>query len=267
VTLLTIYMTLALAGALLAAWRQPVMPRRWPLLVIAAVPQLSTILGIHIPGGFVLSVAALAAWCLSNHRLAGVRLVALGVAMNLFVMAFHGGLMPIQADILASLGVDATPGTILIGSKDIVVADSPLWFLSDWLVLVMPLVTIVASPGDLVAVGGVIRWLVFSRRLEREQLSMVPLQTTPLTSLQQQPLLPGPSSRPALTRLAVLAAANPTIAENLLRDPVDAACSHPHYALLLDAHDRATLNDIRSRATTVSEFLAGLADVVDGRQA
>jgi hypothetical protein len=50
----------------------------------------------------------------------------------------------------------------------------------------------------------------------------------------------------------------------LLRDPLDAAGAHPHYALLLDARDRATLADIRTRARTVGEFLADLADVVDG---
>jgi hypothetical protein len=77
-------------------------------------------------------------------------------------------------------------------------------------------------------------------------------------------LLPGQSARPALTRLALLAAANPAVAEHLLRDPLDAAAAHPHYALPLDARDRATLADIRERARTVGEFLSDLADVVDG---
>jgi hypothetical protein len=77
-------------------------------------------------------------------------------------------------------------------------------------------------------------------------------------------LLPGQSARPALTRLALLAAANPTVAESLLHDPLDSAAEHPHFALLLDARDRATLADIRSRARTTGEFLSDLADVVDG---
>jgi hypothetical protein len=77
-------------------------------------------------------------------------------------------------------------------------------------------------------------------------------------------LLPGQSARPALTRLALLAAANPTVAESLLSDPLDAAAAHPHFSLLLDARDRATLADIRSRAHTVGEFLSDLADIVDG---
>jgi hypothetical protein len=77
-------------------------------------------------------------------------------------------------------------------------------------------------------------------------------------------LLPGQSARPALTRLALLAAANPTVAESLLHDPLDAAAAHPHFALLLDARDCATLADIRSRVRTAGEFLSDLADVVDG---
>jgi hypothetical protein len=77
-------------------------------------------------------------------------------------------------------------------------------------------------------------------------------------------LLPGRSSRPALTRLAFLAAASPAVAESLLHDPVGAAAAHPHYAVCLDAHDRATLDDIRAGVRTVSEFLSRLADIVDG---
>ncbi|HET9222336.1 MAG TPA: hypothetical protein VFO07_07525 [Roseiflexaceae bacterium] len=77
-------------------------------------------------------------------------------------------------------------------------------------------------------------------------------------------LLPGQSARPALTRLALLAAANPAVAENLLHDPLDPAAAHPHFALSLDARDYATLADIRSHARTVGEFLSNLADVVDG---
>ncbi|GAB4110776.1 MAG: hypothetical protein Fur005_00750 [Roseiflexaceae bacterium] len=86
-----------------------------------------------------------------------------------------------------------------------------------------------------------------------------------LSAIQPQ-LLPGHSSRPTLTRLVLLVAANPAVADSLLRDPIDRlASSHPHYMLNFDAHDRATLADIRQHAQTVPEFLNALADVVDGR--
>lgn len=77
-------------------------------------------------------------------------------------------------------------------------------------------------------------------------------------------LIPGQSARPVLTRLALLAAANPLVAESLMRDSLDAAAMHPHYAFTLDARDRATLDAIRERANTVGEFLSDLADIVDG---
>jgi hypothetical protein len=93
---------------------------------------------------------------------------------------------------------------------------------------------------------------------------MIAFRADPALLDQQMRLLPGQSARPVLTRLALLVAANPAVAESLLRDPFDAAAAHPHYALPLDARDRATLTDIRARARTVGEFLADLADVVDG---
>ena len=58
-TVLTLYLSCALAGGALALWRPPQMPRYWLLLSIAAVPQLGSLLGIWIPGMFLVSVAAL----------------------------------------------------------------------------------------------------------------------------------------------------------------------------------------------------------------
>jgi hypothetical protein len=77
--------------------------------------------------------------------------------------------------------------------------------------------------------------------------------------------LPGLSRRPALTHLAVLTAADPRIAERLLRgDAIDTAIRHPHYSVVLDEHDRADVAAVRERSRTVDEFLAGLARIVDG---
>jgi hypothetical protein len=65
--------------------------------------------------------------------------------------------------------------------------------------------------------------------------------------------------------LGLLVLADRGIAERLLRgEPIDTAIAHPHYPLLLDDSDRATLLDIRARAATVDELLANLAEVADG---
>lgn len=87
------------------------------------------------------------------------------------------------------------------------------------------------------------------------------------SSLNERGVLPfvRQSRRPALTYLVLLAAADPNIAERLLRgESLDGAIEHPHYAISLDARDRAALVDIRARTSTVSDFLSRLADVADG---
>lgn len=74
----------------------------------------------------------------------------------------------------------------------------------------------------------------------------------------------GQSSRPALTQLVLLAAANPTIVERLLNgEPPDAALEHPQYIVPLDARDRATLTDICAQVSTVHEFLVSVAAAAD----
>jgi len=266
-TVLMLYLCCALVGAALAFWRPPHMPRYWPLLAIAAVPQLGSLASIWIPGMFLVSVTAIFIWCLCNRAIAGVPAVAVGAIMNLLVMAFHGGAMPIHAETLARIGHIFAPGTLLMGSKDVVVQSAVLWLLSDWLVLPAGATTYVASPGDVVVIVGVIWWLLFSHPREERDQPMLTFRATAAPVEQRARLIPGQSARPALTRLALLAAANPTVAESLLRDPFDAAAAHPHFALALDARDRATLADIRARAHTVGEFLADLADVVDGAAA
>ena len=71
--------------------------------------------------------------------------------------------------------------------------------------------------------------------------------------------------RPALMYLGLMVLADRGIAERLLRgDPIDSAITHPHYHVLLDDADRATLSDIRERAVTVDELLNNLAEVADG---
>ena len=81
-TILTLYVCCSLAGAALALWRPPQMPRYWLLLAIAAVPQLGSLLGIWIPGMFLVSVTAIFIWCLCNRALAGIPVVAAGVIIG-----------------------------------------------------------------------------------------------------------------------------------------------------------------------------------------
>jgi hypothetical protein len=82
--------------------------------------------------------------------------------LNLLVMAFYGGAMPVRADALAAAGYAAPPGSVVLGSKDIVVQSTPLTLLSDWMVLAYGARTLIVSPGDLVALAGILYWLLCS---------------------------------------------------------------------------------------------------------
>jgi hypothetical protein len=166
-------LTLSVIGALLsgvmAFWRRPQMPRYWPLLAVAVVPQVGNLVGIRIPGMFFVAIAVIGIWCAYNCDIAGTAVVAVGIGLNLLVMGFHGGSMPIRTDILATLGQVAAPGTILVGSKDVVIDTSALWLLSDWIILALGGRKVVVSPGDLIIVAGVAWWLLFSHKPEKDQ--------------------------------------------------------------------------------------------------
>ena len=262
--LFAVYLVCALVGAWIAFWRAPEWPRYNLLLAIAAVPQIGHVLGIRISEMFVISVVAMTLWCLCNYRIAGVPMVAVGAAFNALAMTWHSGAMPVRADILAELGYHFDPGVLVEGSKDVVVHHSPLWLLSDWIVISIGTFILIISPGDILVAGGVVMWLLFSRTaaLERES-SMLACHSASHAETRKN-LIPGHSTRPALTRLALLAAADPALAERLLHDPFDVANAHPHYHVTLDANDRATLAAIRARSRTVGEFLGELAAEVDG---
>ena len=168
--MLTLSMIGALLSGALAFWRRPRMPRYWPLLAVAIVPQVGNLVGIRIPGMFFVAIAVIGIWCAYNRDIVGTTVVAVGIGLNLLVMGFHGGSMPIRADILLRVfGVVAVPGTVLVGSKDVVIDTSALWLLSDWIILALGSKKVVVSPGDLIIIAGVAWWLLFSHKPEKDQ--------------------------------------------------------------------------------------------------
>jgi len=85
-----------------------------------------------------------------------------------------------------------------------------------------------------------------------------------MSSLPERCPPPPPAPRrTALTALALLVAANPAVAAQLLRDPLGAATAHPHYPIQLDEDDCRLLTSIQRRAGSVHEFLDQLADAID----
>jgi Family of unknown function (DUF5317) len=157
------------AAAGLALWRSPQLPRAWPLLAIALTPLMASILNLRVFGMFFVSMGAIALWCFWNRGIAGVPILAIGVGLNLLAMAAHGGSMPIYADLLAPFGEVVAPGTILRGSKDIAVVSSPLWMLSDWIVLPYGRYALIVSLGDLLVLIGIVWWLLYSHDSRKDK--------------------------------------------------------------------------------------------------
>lgn len=170
--LLIIYTSLACMAALIAFWKQPVLPRAWPLLAIAALPQLISMLGIRGLILFSITTIALGLWCWLNRSLSGVWLVSIGIALNLLVMGLHGGAMPIHSDSLRALGHTVSEGTVLLGSKDLVVDAGLLRYLGDWIVVDWTPIAFVASPGDILILLGIVQWL-FSQAVRAHSISQL----------------------------------------------------------------------------------------------
>jgi hypothetical protein len=187
-TMLTLSIFGALLSGALAFWRRPQMPRFWLLLAVALVPQVGNLVGIRIPGMFFVAIAVVGIWCIYNRDIPGTAVVAVGIGLNLLVMGFHGGSMPVRADVLRLVGVVAAPGTILVGSKDVVIDTSALWLLSDWIILPLGATKVIVSLGDLIIVAGVAWWLLFSHRPEKDQVHADIIDQTGLARTAHAPV-------------------------------------------------------------------------------
>ncbi len=192
-----------------------------------------------------LSVMALVIWCYRNCGMVGLPAVALGIAMNMLPMARRSDAEPYC--------YAGAPGLAGAARRD-----------TGWPIgMAVPIGASVlgAQPRRLWgAIWGFV-WILVDNSPERVYSMR---NTRPIEHEVCAQLIPGQSARPVLTRLALLAAANPAVAESLLRNTLDTGAVHPHYAFVLDARDQAILEAVRSQSSTVGEFLSGLADAVDG---
>ncbi len=130
------------------------------LLGLAFVLQAALVAGLQ--PALLLTVAT--ALCIGifgyrNRGQPGIALAAGGALLNFLVMIAAGGLMPVQADVVAQLGdIAITEGGRLPGTKSVV--GLPHWesltFLSDWLLLPDGAGRLAAwSIGDLVLLSGI----------------------------------------------------------------------------------------------------------------
>jgi hypothetical protein len=164
-----------LAGLLTGGSLQNLVARRlrWPLVVIAAFAVKELL--IHTPLGstdaapaiFTASLVLLIAWTLWHwHELPGIGLVALGMTMNLVVVALNGGHMPVVAA-AAHLGPAQLQQTGVWAQYSLIGPDTRLTWLSDLVLFPDPLGRLFPqaySPGDIVGTVGLTLVLFLATR-------------------------------------------------------------------------------------------------------
>lgn len=173
------------AGLLLARlqkrpWTVPPLHKPW-LAIIAFIPQL---LISYLPVtraqvsdelaavGLIVSLVLLLGFCWFNRRLSGVWLLAVGLVLNLLVMALNGGFMPISPQVASRLVPPDTQAALAalasgsrFGAKDVLLLPSQthLVWLSDLLLLPRGFPYQVAfSFGDVIIAVGAF-WLMFTQ--------------------------------------------------------------------------------------------------------
>jgi hypothetical protein len=111
----------------------------------------------------VVTTTLLLGFCWLNRATSGFWLATVGIGLNLLVMLANHGHMPISPDAFRHMsGLDVSPGTVLLFSKDRVLEDSAavLPFLGDRLLMPGPLARLaVWSIGDVLLLLGTGRLL------------------------------------------------------------------------------------------------------------
>jgi hypothetical protein len=139
------------------------------LVPVAFLPQW---LAFHLPAthgmidnrlaaaALVSSQAALLAFAWFNRNQPGFWALGIGLALNLLVISFNGGLMPVNSDLVPVLLPDAPPEAWSAGDRVgrsviLPASDTRLWWLSDHILLPawFP-VRKALSPGDVFIAGG-----------------------------------------------------------------------------------------------------------------
>jgi hypothetical protein len=134
-----------------------------PLALGAAAAQLVSVVTQQQRAVLlVVSTLLLLGFCWRNRRLAGVGLIAGGIALNSLVMLVNGGTMPVSPASLPTLGYELTEGAQLPLQKSRVLADehARLAWLGDRWHLPGPLAPVAAwSLGDGLLLAG-LAWLL-----------------------------------------------------------------------------------------------------------
>lgn len=124
---------------------------------LAATPKGREWLPLSLP----LAHLLLLPFLLANIRMWGMRLILVGLALNLAAMLANGGLMPVEANAVEAVGRhevrDLHPGSHIAGSKNVLLPSDEIRLkgLTDILVIPLPKpFTRAVSVGDLFVLAG-----------------------------------------------------------------------------------------------------------------
>jgi len=180
-----VFLICCVALALLAGLRALLGPLPVPRLGGWAAVALGLAAGTQLVGlfwGFVsvsplLGVVCCGWWMLLNSRLSGARWMFVGLLANGIAMITHGGAMPLAPEIVAQLGL-GLPGNLVAGTKNVITAPTLWRWLGDGIPIQTPWALFVASPGDMVILAAVGRYLC-TRPAQLEPSSRRPLPPLP----------------------------------------------------------------------------------------
>jgi hypothetical protein len=132
--------------------------RAWPIALAGLAVQLvlfssagESLPADLVPAVYLLSTVAVLVVVLLNLRIPGLALVAIGAFSNLAAILANGGRMPVDAEVLASLGKDLDGGP----TNSVVVADPALRPLTDIIALPawLPFANVISIGDVLIGLG------------------------------------------------------------------------------------------------------------------
>lgn len=142
---------------------------------------LQAVLVLYVPGQTMwqmivlnLSQIALIALFLLNHHVAGAKLFALGIALNVLVMLANGGWMPVTPETANFVHPDRpiVEQTRPSSSKNIILprSETNLWILSDIIRVTLPWRRTAVSIGDIVLIVGVAQFIFQTTAKKKDKL-------------------------------------------------------------------------------------------------
>jgi hypothetical protein len=178
--ILFIVLALLLRRDISAIGQLPVRGGWWLSMLVLGLFMVQAMLVLYVPGQsffqaalLILSQVALIFLFLLNRHLPGAKLFALGVFLNVLVMAANGGWMPLTPAMHHFVYPNrvVTAGQRPINSKNIILfsQDTNLWLLADIVPITLPWRRTAVSAGDILLAAAAAQFIFQASGKERQQ--------------------------------------------------------------------------------------------------